>query len=343
MTDSTRPLRETVAKLVGDGVTRHVNGVTSMRHNRTAIATVARQVSEDIEAVVLAETEQFDVELDTARSEVERLLAHVAGLEARVTTQANAITWLESEHASAENQQRVIDDQRTRIIAQAGVIDLMRPVVEHVSRGRSFADAGTYPDATARRALGALDDVILNSPQAREWLAKTVPPVGPGQIDTPAAFQQRIDAAVPGAVTALEAKIGNLSHALDVVQLREIEQNGTITRLQSELAAAKARIEEASLVRCWTNEDGKRLVFADDLLAALHPELAKPADVLAPQRVALATETGPTGLVLDETTGNVTVGEQPAVCHRCGTAGCLEDREIDLDWTPTPTTPGATA
>jgi hypothetical protein len=34
-------------------------------------------------------------------------------------------------------------------------------VAMHVSRGRSAAFQGVYPDATARRALGALDDAGL--------------------------------------------------------------------------------------------------------------------------------------------------------------------------------------
>jgi hypothetical protein len=54
--------------------------------------------------------------------------------------------------------QRVIDDQEERLLAQAELIGLMRPVVEYVSRGRSFVDVGPYPDGAARRALGALND-----------------------------------------------------------------------------------------------------------------------------------------------------------------------------------------
>jgi hypothetical protein len=32
------------------------------------------------------------------------------------------------------------------------------PVLEYVSRGRRFVDVEPYPDATARRVLGALED-----------------------------------------------------------------------------------------------------------------------------------------------------------------------------------------
>jgi hypothetical protein len=69
----------------------------------------------------------------TSAEDVPGLIAHIAGL------------------------QRVIDDQEARLLAQASVIGLMHPVVEYVSRGRSFVDVGPYPDAAARRALGALD------------------------------------------------------------------------------------------------------------------------------------------------------------------------------------------
>lgn len=57
MTDA-RPLRESIAKLVADGIVRHVNGVSSMRHNRFAIATVARQVSEEIETLLAVEEDE---------------------------------------------------------------------------------------------------------------------------------------------------------------------------------------------------------------------------------------------------------------------------------------------
>lgn len=40
--------------------------------------------------------------------------------------------------------------------------DLIR-VAAHVSRGRAFADVEPYPDALARRALGALDDATLHT------------------------------------------------------------------------------------------------------------------------------------------------------------------------------------
>lgn len=43
-------------------------------------------------------------------------------------------------------------------------LDALRRLVEvaaHVSRGRSAADVGRYPDTQARRALGALDEAGL--------------------------------------------------------------------------------------------------------------------------------------------------------------------------------------
>jgi hypothetical protein len=40
-------------------------------------------------------------------------------------------------------------------------------------------------------------------------------------------------------------------------------------RLRAELEQARAKVRAVEQVRCWTNEDGKRFVFADDLLAAV--------------------------------------------------------------------------
>lgn len=38
------------------------------------------------------------------------------------------------------------------------IIELARPVLQHVSRGRRAAFIDPYPDATARKALGAISD-----------------------------------------------------------------------------------------------------------------------------------------------------------------------------------------
>lgn len=42
----------------------------------------------------------------------------------------------------------------------------------------------------------------------------------------------------------------------------------------TENAALRARIADGLMVRCWTNEDGNRFAFAEDILAALDPEAA---------------------------------------------------------------------
>jgi hypothetical protein len=47
-------------------------------------------------------------------------------------------------------------------------------------------------------------------------------------------------------------------------------------KLRAELEQARAKIRAVEQARCWTNEDGKRFVFAEDLLAAV--QLAAPAD-----------------------------------------------------------------
>lgn len=54
--------------------------------------------------------------------------------------------------------------ERTQTATVPVLLDTLRRLVEvaaHVSRGRSAADAGRYPDAAARRALGELDDAGL--------------------------------------------------------------------------------------------------------------------------------------------------------------------------------------
>jgi hypothetical protein len=46
---------------------------------------------------------------------------------------------------------------------------------------------------------------------------------------------------------------------------------------------AERRLWNARMVRCWTNEDGKRFVFADDLFAATDPDIAaKLVDATSP-------------------------------------------------------------
>jgi hypothetical protein len=40
-------------------------------------------------------------------------------------------------------------------------------------------------------------------------------------------------------------------------------------RLRAELEQARAKVRAVTLIRCWTNEDGKDFVFADDLRTAL--------------------------------------------------------------------------
>jgi hypothetical protein len=56
--------------------------------------------------------------------------------------------------------------------------------------------------------------------------------------------------------------------------------------LIAELGEANARLRAVSTVKCWTDEDGRRFVFASDLLAAVDPEAAA---LVAQARLAEAT------------------------------------------------------
>jgi hypothetical protein len=153
--------------------------------------------------------------------------------------------------------------QEARLISQAGLIDLMRPVVEYVSLGRGHMDFTPYPDATARRALGALDDLILSSPQARELIANVKPPIGPGKPDDPAELQRRMDAAVPGAITELRAAVA--------------ERDATIAGLRAELdemrdTAANRFVEEL------TNQTKLRSI---DFRNGMHMDLEPAREIVA--------------------------------------------------------------
>lgn len=51
---------------------------------------------------------------------------------------------------------------------------------------------------------------------------------------------------------------------------RELERLGrTVDHQTTALRDAQRKLHAAATVRCWTNEDGKRFVFADDLAEAL--------------------------------------------------------------------------
>jgi hypothetical protein len=103
-----------------------------------------------------------------------------------------------------------------------------------------------------------------------------------------------------------------------------------VKRLKRELASAKERISAAVNVQVWTNEDGKRFVFADDLLTALDP-LAAPAVVSGTSQAAADDEARaemcarfPEGHdLIDVATGRI------VPCPRCGGAPYGDGAEDD--------------
>lgn len=108
-------------------------------------------------------------------------------------------------------------------------------------------------------------------------------------------------------IAELEAELGSTRQAMELLCRRRDD-------LTVEVADAKARIEEASLVRRWVNEDGKGFVFADDLLAALHPELAKPESG-ATSWASSAPSGRPSAKAQPPTSGSWTTDRTGLSCH----------------------------
>lgn len=117
--------------------------------------------------------------------------------------------------AEAATLQRVIADQKDRLIAQAKRIEDLETaenvVIDDAIRNEEWADklaaaTATHfgidigehsndnsPWANALEAFGkATDGAFAGSPQVREWLAKTVPSTGEGKTDDPAEIKRRI-------------------------------------------------------------------------------------------------------------------------------------------------------
>lgn len=59
-----------------------------------------------------------------------------------------------------------LDDNGLTVVPEE-VLNQLVQVAGYVSRGRSFVDVGPYPDATARMALGALDEATQRYPHHR--------------------------------------------------------------------------------------------------------------------------------------------------------------------------------
>lgn len=114
---------------------------------------------------------------------------------------------------------------------------LTRPVIEYVSMGRSYAFEFPYPDGLARRALSALDDALLSSPQANALRSAAVPPTGPGKADDPADIQRRIDAMVPAVVAELRAEVAERDNRIAHL---EVDATGLLAAIAWLLPLARA-------------------------------------------------------------------------------------------------------
>jgi hypothetical protein len=64
-------------------------------------------------------------------------------------------------------------------------------------------------------------------------------------------------------------EIDRLREALASYQSESAQYDRDHERLSAELKQARAKVRAVEQAHCWTNEDGKRFVFAEDLLAAV--------------------------------------------------------------------------
>jgi hypothetical protein len=76
------------------------------------------------------------------------------------------------------------------------------------------------------------------------------------------------------ALAAAREELAEMRVELDNAHVHLTKRANQVNGLRAELGNAKARISAAVNVQVWTNEDGKRFVFADDLLSALDPQPA---------------------------------------------------------------------
>lgn len=101
-----------------------------------------------------------------------------------------------------------------------------------------------------------LDDAFASSPQVREWIGRTKPPVGPGEVDTPAALRQRIDAAVPRAITELRAEVADRDNTIARLERDLASDERLIAHHQAERDALTDRLIDA-----WHDGHGKDLTL----------------------------------------------------------------------------------
>lgn len=69
--------------------------------------------------------------------------------------------------------------------------------------------------------------------------------------------------------TDLREEIARLRTDLASYQAESAQYDRDHERLSAELKQARAKIRAVEQARCWVNEDGKRFVFAEDILAAV--------------------------------------------------------------------------
>lgn len=79
-------------------------------------------------------------------------------------------------------------------------------------------------------------------------------------------------------VHLLLAEVERADRRTDLLMQKLARFNREVKTLTARAETAEAKVRRAETVKCWTNEDGKRFVFAEDLAVALGYESSKAAD-----------------------------------------------------------------
>jgi hypothetical protein len=161
-----------------------------------------------------------------------------------------------------------------------------RPVDVSVARSRPVVSSGVGGPVAGRSVgeIRALCDGATPTPWAQQRSSPTlvygderfpmfVCDTGHGhQAEADAAFIAAARELVPALLAEVEAAHRfEQSAEAEVAQLVESLERVTEARdaFKDERNEARAKVRAVELVRCWTNEDGRRFMFVDDVAAAL--------------------------------------------------------------------------
>jgi hypothetical protein len=187
-------------------------------------------------------------------------------------------------------------------IDRAGALDHTAHMQHYIDQTRIafyLIALRAFNPGVATHAAGSLEDMLARPPVGAMWLwdrlkdygvdpaaltaFKPLKSVAAAEKD---AHPLRYATTTPDGQVAtglvadeLDRLRAELAAALDLAETHKVTADvmtQSLKRVKGELKEERAKVLAVGTVHCWTNEDDKRFVFADDLLAALHPELAKP-------------------------------------------------------------------